>query len=164
MIAATIPQEQVSTVASEAGSDIMRLLHNLAEQQRTSSTASDSERLLLESQLYALFSECNVAGWDDEGALPVSVATFANARRFVRALPIGLPTPGVSCSPDGSFEFDWMPMRGRVLAVGVHPTNRLSVAWLNGNDRGHAVMRFDGVELPLQLVQLIKAINGSRNA
>lgn len=164
MIPMTSPQEQVSTVDSEAGLDIMQQLHNLSEQLRTRSTASDSERLLLESELYSLFSECNVAGWDEEGAKPVSVATFSNATRFVRALPIGLPTPGVSCSPDGFFEFDWMPMRGRVLAVGVHPTNRLSVAWLNGNDRGHAVMRFDGVELPLQLVQLIKAINGSRNA
>lgn len=148
----------VSTVASDAGSDLVNKLNDLYEQQNYRSTAIGSDRLKLESELISLYQECRTSNWDGEGSLPVSLQTCDVALRFIRSLPTDVQMPSVSCAPDGSIEFDWMRTRGRILSVSVHNSDRLAFAWLNGNERGHGVVRFNGREIPQHLLSTIRDV------
>ncbi|MBU3678896.1 MAG: hypothetical protein FGM32_04720 [Candidatus Kapabacteria bacterium] len=124
----------------------------------------DADRLILMGELTSLFRERHIADWDGDDAMPITRFSYDLARKFVDAVPIGMPMPGVSTTTDGSIEFDWMPSRGRAIGVGIHNSNRLSVAWINGSDRGHCVMVLNGETLPNELIQLIRSVCGPVHA
>jgi len=110
------------------------------------------------SQIWGLVNECAEAGWDGANAEAVDrLAAFA-AADFIRALPDGLPLPEVAPDPDGAISLDWMWSRNRLFSVSVGTSNRLAYAWLDGSDRGHAVARFDGEQVPPRVLEGIGEI------
>jgi hypothetical protein len=42
--------------------------------------------------------------------------------------------------------------------VSVGPSGRLAFAWLDGVEKGHGVVRFDGQDVPRRILEGIKAI------
>lgn len=104
------------------------------------------------SKIWALVNECRIKGWDGEDAEPINHIAATQASDFIRALPAGIPLPEFVPEPDGSISLDWIESRNRLFSVSVGLNNRFAYAWLDGTDRGHAVARFDGMNIPPQML------------
>lgn len=110
------------------------------------------------AELSGIASECSVQGWDGCEAAPISSVALRNAECFVRALPDGFPLPEFAPEPDGSISLDWVQSQHRLFSLSMGMTNRLAFAWLDGSDRGHGVIRFDGFNVPPRLLDDIRRI------
>ena len=110
------------------------------------------------SQIWGLVNECAEAGWDGAHAEGVDRFAALAAADFIRALPDGLPLPEVAPDPDGAISLDWIRSRNCIFSVSVGTSNRLVYAWLDGSDRGHAVARFDGAQVPVRVLEGIGEI------
>lgn len=108
------------------------------------------------SQIWALVSECAEAGWDGDGAEPISEIAAHAASDFIRALPDDVPLPEFAPEPDGFISLDWIQSRSRLFSLSVGLGPLLAYAWLDGGDRGHAVARFDGETVPLRILDGIR--------
>jgi hypothetical protein len=116
------------------------------------------------SQLAELASDCARPGWDGEDAAAIEPTAMLWAERFVRALPDDIPVPEFAPEPDGSISLDWIRSRSRVFSVSVGRGDRLPYAWLDGTDKGHGVVGFDGRNVPERIVENIIGIVGRRHA
>ena len=116
------------------------------------------------SQLTALANECAEEGWDEAEANAISSLAACRAAAFVRALPDGIPLPEFAPEPDGSVSLDWIQSRNRLFTLSAGISNRLAYAWLDGTDRGHAVARFDGENIPSLILEGIREIMNHGNA
>ena len=114
------------------------------------------------SQLYALADECNEEDWNGEAAAPISRLAIDIAERVIRALPDHVPLPEFAPEPDGSVSMDWIESSNRLLTLSVGANFRLAYAWLDGTDKGHAVARFDGEQIPPRILETIQSIMGRR--
>jgi len=116
------------------------------------------------AQIWALANECAEPGWDSDGAEAVDrFAAFA-AADFIRALPGGVPLPEVAPEPDGSISLDWIRSRNSLFSLSVGASDRLAFAWVDGSDRGHGVVRFDGETIPVRVLQGIAETTKHGNA
>jgi len=102
--------------------------------------------------LHQLPVECAKDDWDGYGAEAVKATALLRAEAFVRALPDDIPLPEVSVEPDGAVAFDWMPLPSKTFTLSVNEGNRLAYAWIDGTDRGHAAVKFEGVEIPSRVL------------
>ena len=116
------------------------------------------------SQLIALAVECAEPGWNGENAAAINPRAVRTAERLVRALPDGLPLPVFAPEPDGSISLDWIRSRNRLVSLSVGVNDRLAFAWLEGTDKGHAVARFDGQNVPPLVLERIEGVVGSGHA
>ncbi|MCC5806198.1 MAG: hypothetical protein JJU00_07705 [Opitutales bacterium] len=89
-------------------------------------------------------------------------AALARARAFVRALPDGIPLPEVSAEPDGAVAFDWMPHPARTFTLSVSGSNRVSYAWIDGADRGHAAVEFSDAKVPSRVLTELERLISHR--
>jgi hypothetical protein len=122
------------------------------------SQALFGEKAAALSQLAALATECAERGWDGEDAAAINSGAVFLAQRFLRALPDGVPLPELAPEPDGAISLDWTRSRNRLLSLSVGHRNRLAYAWLDGTDKGHAVARFDGRNIPPRVLESISGI------
>ena len=116
----------------------------------------DATKAPILSQVQALVTECARPGWDANEAEPISKDVAIRAADFIRALPESFPLPELAPEPDGSRSFDWIRSRGRLLSLSVGTSDRLPYAWVNSGDRGHAVVIFDGKNIPPDILERIK--------
>ncbi len=114
--------------------------------------------MVIERDLWALANECGEPGWDGNDALPLNRLAVFNAVAFIRALPEEVPLPEFAPEPDGSISLDWISSRNRLFSISVGTGDRLPYAWLDGTDKGHAVARFDGKNIPPRILEGIKSI------
>jgi hypothetical protein len=128
------------------------------------SLALFGEKAAALSQLAAMATECSEQGWDGDAAAAIDPNAILSAKRFVRALPDGVPLPEFAPEPDGSISLDWIRSRNRLLSLSIGRSNRLAYAWLDGADKGHAVARFDGQNVPPRVLEAIKDIVGQGHA
>jgi hypothetical protein len=110
------------------------------------------------SGIWDLVEGCAAPNWDSEGAAPIAEGAALRAEEFIRALPDGLPVPEVAPEPDGSISLDWIRSRHCQLSLSVGTGDRLAYAWLDGSDRGYAVVRWDGAHIPVRLLEDIRAV------
>ena len=86
------------------------------------------------------------------------------AEQFLRALQNSIPLPEFSIDHDGSISLDWIHARNQIFSLSVGANNRLAFAWLDGTDKGHAVARFDGQQIPERVIEGITTIATNGNA
>jgi hypothetical protein len=149
----------VSPVAREVHEAATKIVES-AERSR----ALFGEKAAALLQLAALATECAEQGWDGENAAAIDPIAVQLAERFVRALPDGIPLPEFAPEPDGSISLDWIQSRNRLLSLSVGRNSRLAYAWLDGADKGHAVARFDGHNVPPRILESIIGIVGPGHA
>ncbi len=116
------------------------------------------------SELRGLVEECAEDDWDGYGASGIHPLAVKTAERFIRALPDSFALPEFAPEPDGSISLDWIQSKHRLFSVSAGTTGRLAYAWLDGSDKGHGVARFDGVSVPLRLLQGIQFTTGQGHA
>jgi len=109
-------------------------------------------------RVWALANECGEPGWDGNDALPLDHLAVFKAIALILALPEGVPLPEFAPEPDGSISLDWISSRNRLFSLSVGTGDRLSYAWLDGTDKGHAVARFDGKSVPPRILEGIRSI------
>jgi hypothetical protein len=124
------------------------------------SMALFGEKAVALSQLAALAIECAKDDWDGNGAIGIDPIAVRSAKRFVRALPEGLPVPEFTPDPDGAISLDWIEGRNRLFSLSIGVSDRLAYAWLDGTDKGHGVARFDGQSVPARVLEAIESIVG----
>lgn len=117
----------------------------------------DKTKASVLSQVQALVKECARSGWDADEAEPISKGAAIRAADFIRALPEGFPLPELAPEPDGSISFDWIRSRSRLLSLSVGTSDRLPYAWVDGGDHGHAVVVFDGKNIPSDILERVTA-------
>ena len=117
----------------------------------------DATKASILFQLQALVAECARSGWDANEAEPISKSAALRAADFIRALPEGFPLPELAPEPDGSISFDWVRSRRRLLSLSVGTSDRLPYAWVDGGDHGHAVVIFDGKNIPSDILERVTA-------
>jgi hypothetical protein len=116
------------------------------------------------SDLAKLGTECANPGWDGDDAAPIDPDAIILARRFILAMPYGIPVPEFAPEPDGKISLDWGDSRNRVFSLTVGHGNRLAYAFLDGGDTGHATVQFDGRVIPLRVLNEIKAATSNARA
>jgi hypothetical protein len=107
------------------------------------------------SSIQEIVGDCSEENWDGYGAESVGPLAVWNAEDLIRALPDGFPVPDVAPEPDGSISFDWTVANDQRVALSVSESNRLAFAWVNGTERGQAVVNFDGANLPEWFLHVI---------
>lgn len=122
------------------------------------------EKATVISQLMALADDCSEPGWDGAEASAINPIAVFVAESFLRALPDGFPIPELAPEPDGGISLDWIQARNRLVSVSVGTTHRLAYAWLDGADKGHAVARFDGENIPPRVLEAVRGITNHGNA
>lgn len=128
------------------------------------STRSGSAKAAAIAQIETLAKECSEPDWDGENARPLDRLAALSATNFIRALPDGIALPELAPEPDGSISLDWIQSRNRLFTLSIGANNRLGYAWLDGTDKGHAVVRFDGEHVPLRILEEIRGITNPGNA
>lgn len=116
-------------LTSATGLAIRRINEDQRQMRNGSLLFDPPARRELKQALRTLAKECSMPDWDGEGAAPVEQSTLANARRFVDALPMGLPEPEPGVHPDGEIAFSWIGAKGHRLSMAVGPTGRLTYAY-----------------------------------
>lgn len=109
-------------------------------------------------ELRTIAESCAHENWDNDGALPLDRAALRKAEDIIRALPDNFPLPELAPEPDGSVSMDWIRTSRRLYSISVGPANRLAFAWLDGTDKGHGVLGFDGINLPVLALSDIERI------
>ena len=104
------------------------------------------------SLLTDLAAQHSQPGWDGADASTIDPTARSRAAAFVRAIPDYLPLPEFALDPDGAISLDWVSGRGRSLSIRVGPENRLAFAWLDGSDKGHGAVFFDGEQIPIRIL------------
>lgn len=129
-------------------SESQRLLHK--------SAAGGMGRVIRE-ELAEVWDECRVPDWDGYSAFPVSWDAYHNAKRFLLALPLGVPIPSVGAEPAGNVTLEWHHSRRRTLSISVSPNNELCYAALLGPGRVCGTEFFFG-EVPKTILELIERV------
>jgi len=146
------------------GSAISREAQTVTEAAFNIREVSDRSQLLFGkkadaiSQLRAIAQDCAESDWHGNQASAIDAIALCNAESFVRAMPDGLPFPEFSPEPDGSISLDWIQSRHQVFSLSIGRSNRLAFAWLDGTDKGHGVVRFDGTNIPPRVAEGIRLI------
>ncbi len=122
------------------------------------SQALCGRKSMLMSELVDVAEECSEDDWDGYGGLAVCRDAVFNAGAFIFALPDEYPLPEIAPEPDGALSFDWIRDRHHRVTISVDADDRLAYAWLSGTDKGHAVARFNGKEIPSLILACIQNI------
>ena len=130
----------------------------------TDTTIREAGKTNAIAQIWVLTHECSKANWDGDGARPLDPRAAISAEDFIRALPENVVLPEFAPEPDGTISLDWIQSRNQLFSLSIGGGNRLAYAWLDGADRGHAVARFDGVQVPARILEGIKGIMNRQNA
>ncbi len=117
----------------------------------------DASKASVHSQLQALVAECAGSGWDANEAEPDSNCAAIRAADFIRALPEGFPLPELAPEPDGSISLDWIASRNRLVSLSIGNSDQLPYAWVIDGHSGHAVVVFDGTNMPPDFLKRVKA-------
>jgi len=108
-------------------------------------------------ELEALIAEHSAPGWDGKLAPAVPYVTALNAREFIKALPASISSPELAVDPDdAAISFEWHGGFRKVFSVSIGVSGRLACAGLNGTDRWHAALAFNGERLPAQVLEGIR--------
>lgn len=97
------------------------------------------------SNLNKVFQECKNPNWNDDGAEPISDATFNNALSLLTVLPVDLPIPEILGDNDGYIEFEWYNL-GKSFSLYVTDSNLiLFAAYYGKDDRLSGRFIFEGI-------------------
>lgn len=145
-----------NTGMSEAARNLQRIYSKDINRLRASETWNRLRPAF--ATLKEIYQECAEKDWDGYGALPISHATYYEARRFLDALPSWLPAPEIEPEPEGNIGFEWNFGKTRVLVASVNGTNRITYAGLLGaGNKTCGTEIFDG-SIPQTFIDYISRI------
>lgn len=133
---------------------------------RLEQLGDDIRKHLLTSLVFSRVAECAMTGlraiqaeaaepdWNGDGAKALDVDAYANACRFLEALPTTAPVPEVSADQDGEVALDWDFGRRKALTISIGPNGRCSYAWVRGKRASHGTEWLDD-EIPTNILRAL---------
>lgn len=131
-LAAYSKSQGVSEEARETQRRIANLLGGLYNTESLGKPITSALNALEE-----VLEECSEDNWDGYEASSVTIDSYLEAKRFLRALPAGVPTPEVTVEPDGELAFEWYSGRNRVFTVSIGTDGTLTYAGKFGSSKAH---------------------------
>ncbi|HMQ03632.1 MAG TPA: hypothetical protein PKD26_06935 [Pyrinomonadaceae bacterium] len=153
---ASIGSGSMNTAVSPEASVTRNAVAKLIESKQKSESLFGKKADVI-AAINTLVNECSSVDWDGYGAAALDPLAAWNAEEFIKALPDNLVMPEISPEPDGSVSLDWTHSRNQIVSVSIGTSNRIALAWLNGAERGHAVVNFDGTSIPQLIIDRIQA-------
>ena len=125
----------------EPASDVGEKLSRKWTQERHYLKGSASDWLpTIDAELRSLHSECQNAGWDGPGSLPISDQAIAITEKVVGALfglvPKGLPAPDVIPEADGEICLRWVVDTEHELSISIGAHGKINFAGQFGREGG----------------------------
>jgi hypothetical protein len=108
-------------------------------------------------ELWDVWQECNVSGWDGYNAMAVERDTLTSTYRLIESLPLNFPRPSLGAEPDGHVTLEWHKSPSRTLSVSVDPDGYLHYAGLFGGNKRYGTLEFFGVA-PEELIRLVREL------
>jgi hypothetical protein len=108
-------------------------------------------------ELHLVFEECQNRNWDGYQAEPVTDETYHMALQFLKALPLGSPSPSIGAEPDGHLTLEWYRSPRRTISLSVSPEGVLHYAALLGGNKAYGSETFFG-EVPETIMTLVKRV------
>lgn len=156
---ALIPYAQAASAVSAEAESVRRNSAAVFSMVEVSQALfGDKAGAISEMKLLAL--ECSTPDWDGHGAVEIDPFVIQIAEDFLRALPDSIRMPEFAPEPDGAISLDWIESKHRMISVSIGKSFRLPYAWLDGSNRGYAVERFDGSNIPGRVLHDIQSIIG----
>jgi hypothetical protein len=100
-------------------------------------------RAVARGELLEAFHDAASDEWDGPGTNAMSVSAYLRAEDFLAALPHGFESPSIATAPDGSVAMEWSGPDRRSFSIQIDAAGDLSIAWVWGQERGHAWTRMD---------------------
>ena len=156
---ALVEKEAIDSINMEMATEVRRLTaenedltkHNCLLREENMNTELNNIHKSYYSELDQLQEECKHKNWDGYGAVPITSNVINKAKQFMLALPITALPPEFAPEPDGSVSIDWIVNINNILSISISTGTRLSYAWINGTDKGHGTISFDGQNIPSRL-------------
>lgn len=147
------PASAISTEANNVRQNAAAVIRSVEKSQ-----ALFGDKALAISQMELLAQECSDPNWDGYDAIGIDALAIKNTESFLRALPDSIPMPEFAPEPDGTISLDWILSKHRMFSLSIGQSRRFAYAWLEGTERGHAVARFDGYNIPERILHDIHSI------
>jgi hypothetical protein len=142
---------------SNARSDSAVRLRQLSEEIRkhllTSLAVSRAAERAM-TGLKAIRAEAAEPDWNGYGAKALDPDAYANAQRFLEALPTTAPVPEVSADQDGEVALDWDFGHRKALTISIGANGRCSYAWLRGKRASRGTEWLDD-EIPSNILRAL---------
>lgn len=94
-------------------------------------------RDVLLSNIYEIFNECSIVGWDGYEANPVSRASAEGAERFINLLPDRIQLPEIYPEQDGHIAFEWHTDKDKIFSVTISDKLLIYAGIFNVNSKQH---------------------------
>ncbi|MEW8509139.1 MAG: hypothetical protein AB2598_20855 [Candidatus Thiodiazotropha sp.] len=127
----TFMDRSENTGASEASNALARFGEKLSGELSSSVTWGRSSDLTQE--LLEIYGDCSTSNWDGYDALPITRKAVLEAKRFISAMPIWMPTPEIVPEPNGDVGFQWSFGKDRILTVSFSGNNIVTYASILGS-------------------------------
>jgi len=157
LVAGLYPYVRMGSAVSDEARTIQLAASELTMATERSQALFGARQNLL-TELRVIAEDCCAEDWDGCSGVAISAEALQKAEDLIRTLPEGIPLPEVAPEPDGSLSMDWIRSPYRLYSLSVGPVNRLAYAWLDGTDKGHGVVGFDGMSLPSRVITDIQRI------
>lgn len=141
----TLEEAQSATSRDSGMSHAARVVRNQLYQAQ--SAYFDPNKVLTQIRaalLDRVFDACQSAsepGWDGYDALPVTSASYEQARRLVETLPAAFLNAEVGIDPDGEVALEWRAGPRWIFSVSIGTAGVLSYAGIFGVNRTHGTER-----------------------
>ena len=122
------------TGVSAASKALDKLFGRVLEHLSIPAMHSEPLRGLL-ANLDEVYERCSRPGWDGYDAMPITEATYEEARELITLFPTLCPPPDVSPDPSGHVSFEWYRSPRKVLVVSVNGTRVMTYAILFGDGK-----------------------------
>jgi hypothetical protein len=131
--------------------------------ERVAKVLREAQRREAPNHLQRLFGSSYLtwtrAGWDGEGARPISSKTIANAANFLRMSSDYVDGVDITPEEDGYIQLEWFRAPDKVLSLSFGPSDVLSYSGLFGEGcSAYGAEKFT-TEIPKSIWSLIERIN-----
>ncbi len=119
-----------------------------------------SNELFLNQILYELKKlqiECKNEDWDGEGAKPLSIDAYFEAKKFLNLIPSFIPFPEICIEPNGDVGFEWRKDRNRIFIINIGNTKIIKYAGIFGGNQIHGNEYFENA-LPPVIIENFKRL------
>lgn len=111
----------------------------------------------LRQRLDEVLAECSSPGWDGYDAIPINIAAYYEAIKFIERIPFSIiPMPEIIPEPGGEIAFEWYKGKRQVFVASVSGKNEIIYAGLFGMNKTHGTEYFGDSLSPTIINNLIR--------
>ena len=121
----------------------------------------NERRSLIELELNEVIEECSKVGWDGYDGEPIKPVTAIEAKRFLKGLPVTIPSACIVPQPDGGIAFEWSNDEGKSFIASLNGEGIIYFSWYHGSPyRGGSGRDILSEDLPPRILENIRSIIG----